>query len=110
MTNNAKHTPGPWRAVSHGFGPESVCTAGTQELLRLTGGLCADVILAAAAPELLAELKKAHQIIRNTLAVMTTEQKVQWAELNAADGVDGEGITRAHERAAVIAKATGAES
>ena len=62
----------------------------------------------AAAPDMLAELQAAHTIIRNALACMTTEQKAQWGRLNAAAGVDGEGITRANERAAVIAKATGA--
>lgn len=29
---------------------------------------------------------------------MTTEQKAKWGRMNAADGVDGEGITRANER------------
>lgn len=48
------------------------------------------------------ELVAAHQIIRNALAVMTTEQKVEWGRLNARDSVDGEGVTRANEREAVI--------
>ncbi len=55
----------------------------------------------------LAELEAAHRIIRNALAVMTTAQKAEWGRLNARDGVDGEGITRAHEREAVIAQAKG---
>lgn len=55
-------------------------------------------------PTLLAELEAAHRIIRNALAVMTTEQKAEWGRLNARDGVDGEGVTRANEREAVIAK------
>lgn len=54
--------------------------------------------------ELLKELEAAHQIIRNALAVMTPKQKSKWGELNARDDVDGEGITRANERMAVIAK------
>lgn len=56
--------------------------------------------------ELLAELQAAHTIIRNALAVMTTAQKMRWGELNARDQVDGEGITRAHERMAVIGRAS----
>ncbi|WJJ93415.1 hypothetical protein [Neopusillimonas aromaticivorans] len=54
--------------------------------------------------ELLVELQHAHKIIRNALAVMTPNQKRIWAEMNADDGCDGEGITRANEREAVIAK------
>lgn len=57
--------------------------------------------------ELLAELQAAHRIIRNALQVMSTEQKTRWGYLNAADGVDGEGITRANERAAVMQRAGG---
>lgn len=56
---------------------------------------------------LLDEMKAAHQIIRNALAVMTTEQKAQWGRLNERDGVEGEGVTRANERAAVISAAEG---
>ena len=57
--------------------------------------------------ELLAELQHAHKIIRNALAVMTLDQKMIWSEMNARDGCDGEGVTRANEREAVIARATG---
>ena len=58
--------------------------------------------------KLLTELQMVHKIIRNALAVMTVSQKLEWGQRNAADGVDGDGITRANEREAVIAKATGA--
>jgi transcriptional regulator with XRE-family HTH domain len=57
------------------------------------------------ASDLLNELKAAHVIIRNGLNLMTMEQKYQWGEVNARDGVDGEGVTRANERLAVIAAA-----
>lgn len=50
----------------------------------------------------LRELKAAHQIIKNALAIMTTAQKMKWQKLNELDGVDGEGTTRANERLAVI--------
>lgn len=66
--------------------------------------------LFAAAPELLAELQHAHRIIRNALNIMTANQKLIWAEMNAADGCDGEGTTRANERLAVLAKAGGNQS
>lgn len=55
---------------------------------------------------LLAELKAAHDIIRNALAVMTTEQKAKWGELNERGQVAGDGITRANERALAIAAAS----
>jgi hypothetical protein len=55
--------------------------------------------------EMRAELAAAHTIIKNALNIMTLDQKAEWAKKNAADRVDGEGITRANERAAVIARA-----
>ena len=57
--------------------------------------------------ELLDELRAAHRIIRNALQIMTTPQKMEWARANARAGVEGEGTTRANEREAVIARATG---
>jgi len=57
--------------------------------------------------ELLHELQLAHRIILNALAVMTPEQKSEWAARNILSGNDSEGTTRAHEREAVIAKALG---
>lgn len=59
---------------------------------------------------LLTEIKAAHQIIRNALQIMTPAQKLAWGEANARAGVEGEGVTRANEREAVITKATGGES
>lgn len=61
--------------------------------------------VASCALDLLGELRAAHLIIRNALNLMTTDQKLDWGLLNARDGVEGEGITRANERAAVIARA-----
>lgn len=58
----------------------------------------------------LRELQLAHEIIRNALALMTAAQRTDWALLNAASGNDSEGTTRFHERAAVIARATGVQS
>lgn len=49
----------------------------------------------------------AHRIIRNALQIMTITQKNEWARANARDDVGGEGTTRANEREAVIARATG---
>ncbi|MGO4304227.1 hypothetical protein [Cupriavidus sp. RAF12] len=57
--------------------------------------------------DLLRELQHAHRIIQNGLQIMSVMQKLVWAERNSHDGVDGEGTTRHHERAAVIAKAVG---
>lgn len=55
--------------------------------------------------DLLAELQAAHQIIRNALNIMTTDQKIALAVKNVRDVLDGEGATRANEREAVINKA-----
>lgn len=57
--------------------------------------------------DLLAELRHAHTIIRNALQIMTTEQKRKWGDLNELAGIPGEGVTRAHEREAVIKNAEG---
>ena len=58
--------------------------------------------LIAAAPELLAELQAAHQMIKHALAVMTIAQQAEWGRLNAADKVDGEDGTRAFERLVLL--------
>ncbi|WP_321905610.1 hypothetical protein [Paraburkholderia tropica] len=52
---------------------------------------------------LLFELRAAHQIIRNALSVMTTDEQIRWAEMNARDAVDGDGATKAGERDALLA-------
>lgn len=55
---------------------------------------------------LLTELRHADHIIKTMLRAMTVQQQARvGAELEAA-GVAGDGITRHHERAAVIAAAT----
>ncbi|MGT2453752.1 hypothetical protein ACU4GI_10825 [Cupriavidus basilensis] len=57
--------------------------------------------------DLLREVGLAHEIIRIALSIMTPEQRAEWGKRNALAGIDGEGITRHHERAAVIALAVG---
>jgi len=57
---------------------------------------------AGAAPELLAELKHAHAIIKAMLNAMTIQQKSKVHEQLDKAGVSGEGMTRANERLAVI--------
>lgn len=114
------HTPGPWQlkqylGTTEISGPES---SGVIVARIADWGVSADSTdpqdanarLIAAAPNLLRELEAAHRIIRNALAVLSTEQKIAWGHLNAAAGVNGEGVTRANEREAVIASATGAAS
>lgn len=56
--------------------------------------------------ELLRELRYAHQIIRNSLSIMTTHQKIMLAEANFRDGCEGEGVTRATERMNLINQAS----
>lgn len=116
-----KHTPGNWKVGKTGGAvvsdqplPGYDINGGHDHIEYYGGHLIAesiwrkeDVRLIAAAPSLLAELGHAHQIIRNALNIMTPEQKAEWAALNERDGCVGEGTTRANERQAVIAKATG---
>ena len=111
--SDTKHTPGPWHVdqidqstiqiKAAGVIVAEVCSGST--FTRLSDEQQANARLIAAAPDLLDELRKAHQIIRNALAVMTTEQKSKWGRLNERDAVDGEGITRANERQSVIVRA-----
>lgn len=61
--------------------------------------------------DLLTELQAAGTIIHNALQLMTSDQKRAWGERNEADGAIADlGITRRHERDAVIARATGSET
>ena len=55
----------------------------------------------ATTPEL-NELMMAHQIIRNMLNLMTTDQKSRLGIINDRMGISGEGVTRANEREDVI--------
>lgn len=59
-----------------------------------------------AATDLLAELRHADHIIKTMLRAMTVQQQARLGAQLEADGVAGEGVTRHHERAAVIAAAT----
>jgi hypothetical protein len=103
-----KHTPGPWRAADYMAPAELIEGPDGENLAMRQDGTVADIKLMACAPDLRRELRAAHKIIQNALAVMTTEQKLEWGRLNKIEHVDGEGITRANERAAVIAQAGGA--
>lgn len=59
----------------------------------------------------LEQLQLAHQIILHALAIMTADQKREWAKKNADAGMDTEdGITGFHARKAVIERATGGAS
>lgn len=106
---NTKHTPGPWKCVSAGPGvPADAAIFSKASPVPIAEVISfRDAPLIAAAPELLAELQAAHRIIQNALNIMSTTQKTKWAARNFADGVTGEGDTRAHERMAAIAKARG---
>jgi hypothetical protein len=111
-----------WNALpgknEHGDATIFICSGkefiATMDLVSINGspyklpdGAESNARLIAAAPDLLSELEKAHRIIGNALQVMSFGQKHEWAKLNAQDGVDGEGTTRANEREAAIAKAEG---
>lgn len=62
--------------------------------------------LAASAPLLLQELRTAHRIIVNALAVVDRDQLVAWIKRNQAQGIDGsENGMRMLERLDAIARA-----
>lgn len=115
---NSGATPGEWLVQGttvyalHGNPPRNRFSAHVQSGRRDDASEEERVAIAnlmAAAPDLLSELQKAHAIIRNALNLMTSEQKQAWARLNAMSVAlgDDDGTTRAHDREAVIVKATG---
>ncbi len=107
--SNTKHSFGPWY-VDADIG--LIKAAGGEAIVFVyeRPERSANECLIAAAPDLLAELRAARQIIVNALQVMDVQQKTEWGNLNLRDGVEGDGITRFHERDAVIAKAEGRAS
>lgn len=66
--------------------------------------------LIAAAPELLSELQMAHRLLMLALKHMGGERQSLFAAESEREGLGTDGATRYHERAAVIAKATGASA
>ncbi|PRD66962.1 hypothetical protein [Malikia granosa] len=108
------HTPGPWYCTS-----EKDSVTGEVSTKPIGYGSYGDVALTfgdgakgnarliAQAPELLAELRAAGQIIKNALAVMPPELLDKWHQLNRDTGACTEDPTRATERATLIAKAEG---
>jgi hypothetical protein len=105
------HTPGPWEAVGNLVRtrrrPDGRGGLLVAECPANVGQRIEDARLIACAPDLLLELQAAHRIIANALPLLDAGQKDSWARSNARDGVDGEGITRANERLAVLHRATG---
>lgn len=109
--SEVKHTPGPWNIINddRSFIISAKDNSYDIAIVRNIGkeNNESNANLIAAAPELLEELQDAHKIIRHALELMTVEQKTEWGKLNEFHGVEGEGVTRANEREAAIAKATG---
>jgi len=114
--SQSNHTPGPWAASKDTAFVRTdnedqyaiACVYGAYGNSGMDEVAGANSCLIAAAPDLLEELRLAHEIIRNALTLMTTEQQVAWSQLNEKAGLITDGATRAHERSAVIAKASGA--
>ena len=118
-----KHTAGPWFTFANGTcvggpvgilgNPSGADTAGIAHCgmaLRTGDELQANARLIAAAPELLDELQKAHRLLQIALKHMGGERQSLFAAESEREGLGTEGATRHHERAAVLAKATGAEA
>ena len=107
-------TQGPW--LQHPNYPRCLASVADPTMSLLTidedgyGAFLSadDCRTAAAAPELLDELRLAHEIIRNALNLMTTDQKIEWSRINEKAGLITDGATRARERLAAISKAAGA--
>jgi hypothetical protein len=60
-----------------------------------------------AAPRLLSELQAAHRLLVLALGCMTSKQQAKFAAKSERLGLGTDGATRHHDRAAVIAQATG---
>jgi len=117
-----KHTPGPWEAIGNLVRSPMVHPQGTDRPRGIMLAECADgygvkansaeaaanARLFAAAPDLLAELVMAGQVISVFLNELSTEQKRNCAAKIDALSIHGEGMARANERDAVLKKATGA--
>jgi len=109
---NTSFTPGPWFNTSQddsqlGEVMDQPLDSGCTLFVSVSGpNAKGDASLIAAAPALLHELEKAHQIITVLLNLVPSERKFEMAEA-LAKLHDGEGAVRYHERAAVLAKATG---
>ena len=101
------HTPGPWKAADYLSRAELVEGPNRENLAMRQDGTAADIRLMAAAPELLAELRIAHQIIRHALILMNPDQMIEWSRMNAAAGMEGDGVTRDIERAELLARLKG---
>jgi hypothetical protein len=115
----AAHTPGPWYSVARlsasenhkgyliggGDPNERIAEVYPIDEDGIKGG--ANAILLAAAPELLAELQMAHQLLQLALKHMGGERQSLFAAESERAGLGVDGATRYHERAAVIAKALG---
>lgn len=112
------HTPGPWVSsefyqcrytITRGFTikNENGYLVAVVSDLNEYGQNKANARLISAAPELLNELKYAHEIILAMLPHMSAEAcQIAGAKLDAK-GINSEGLTRHHERAEVLAKAEG---
>lgn len=118
-----KHTAGPWYAdkLDDRNAFNIFPSGATLALLQVSGPVhdgahpyaiaaTANAALIAAAPELLDELQKAHRLLQLALKHMGGERQSLFAAESEREGLGTEGATRHHERAAVLAKATGAEA
>ena len=102
------HTKGPWRA---GGGTGCINQVAIEPTIGCAYGagdeVEANARLMSAAPELLSELQAAHRLLSLALGCMTTAGQAKFARMSEIAGLGTDGATRHHERAAVIAKATG---
>lgn len=105
----AEHTPGPWKVRKSIHGERyAVVQIGADENYTTLELEPADANLIAAAPDLLTELEAAHRLLSLALGCMTTAGQAKFARQSEIAGLGADGASRHHERAAVLAKATGA--
>ncbi|HTH58264.1 MAG TPA: hypothetical protein VL728_19595 [Cyclobacteriaceae bacterium] len=125
--SKSKHTPGPWTICFEGElngetemiiekegcpiasvrGTDDMSCLEDDEYASVASECKANAQLIVNAPELLDELEKAHVIIKCMLQEIPQEAKSVLAKYLIRQGISNEGMTRAHERESVIAKAKG---
>ena len=89
-----------WEAMARAYGDDDMPEAGSAVMM-------ANARLIAAAPDLLDELKKAHELLHLALRFIPNEALPAFVDASDTAGLGTDGCIRHHERKAVIDRAEG---